>query len=196
MPQNHRIPLAEQSVYSSSWSCTFDPWPCSSQVSKAFYKGNGQPVLIGTCDVDESEEISKALESERYIHVTTLQKPHECHQQLFWLCPYACGSCTCVVASYGCRIQRWPVYYTIHALCLLRGAALCDARSRSAADVPSWNGCIAGEPELVPLPCRFPHQVLNARPDQHAQESQVIAQAGMPGAITIATNRAGARQVQ
>jgi preprotein translocase subunit SecA len=36
--------------------------------------------------------------------------------------------------------------------------------------------------------------VLNARPDQHAQESQVISQAGMPGAITIATNMAGARR--
>ncbi len=36
---------------------------------------------------------------------------------------------------------------------------------------------------------RLPHQVLNAK--QHAQEAQVIAQAGLPGAITIATNMAG-----
>jgi preprotein translocase subunit SecA len=34
-----------------------------------------------------------------------------------------------------------------------------------------------------------PHQVLNAK--QHAQEAQVVAQAGLPGAITIATNMAG-----
>jgi preprotein translocase subunit SecA len=33
------------------------------------------------------------------------------------------------------------------------------------------------------------HQVLNAK--QHEQEAQVIAQAGLPGAITIATNMAG-----
>jgi preprotein translocase subunit SecA len=35
----------------------------------------------------------------------------------------------------------------------------------------------------------LPHQVLNAK--QHASEAQVIAQAGLPGAITIATNMAG-----
>jgi len=33
------------------------------------------------------------------------------------------------------------------------------------------------------------HSVLNAK--QHAQEAQIIAQAGMPGAVTIATNMAG-----
>lgn len=36
---------------------------------------------------------------------------------------------------------------------------------------------------------KIPHQVLNAR--YHAQESQIIAQAGRPGAVTIATNMAG-----
>ena len=36
---------------------------------------------------------------------------------------------------------------------------------------------------------KLAHQVLNAK--QHAQEAQVVAQAGLPGAITIATNMAG-----
>ncbi len=36
---------------------------------------------------------------------------------------------------------------------------------------------------------RVPHQVLNAR--FHEQEAQIVAQAGAPGAITIATNMAG-----
>ncbi len=36
---------------------------------------------------------------------------------------------------------------------------------------------------------KLPHQVLNAK--QHAQEAQVVAQAGLPGGITIATNMAG-----
>ena len=35
----------------------------------------------------------------------------------------------------------------------------------------------------------FPHQVLNAR--YHEQEAHIIAQAGVPGAVTIATNMAG-----
>ncbi|CCD28894.1 Preprotein translocase subunit SecA [Candidatus Glomeribacter gigasporarum BEG34] len=36
---------------------------------------------------------------------------------------------------------------------------------------------------------RLPHQVLNAK--QHAREAEIIAQAGCPGKITIATNMAG-----
>ena len=36
---------------------------------------------------------------------------------------------------------------------------------------------------------KLPHQVLNAK--QHASEAGVVAQAGLPGAITIATNMAG-----
>src|SRR5579862_5814959 len=36
---------------------------------------------------------------------------------------------------------------------------------------------------------RVPHQVLNAR--YHEQESEIVAQAGAPGAVTIATNMAG-----
>ncbi|PWB58526.1 MAG: preprotein translocase subunit SecA, partial [Nitrosomonadales bacterium] len=36
---------------------------------------------------------------------------------------------------------------------------------------------------------RLPHEVLNAK--QHAREAEIVAQAGRPGAITIATNMAG-----
>jgi preprotein translocase subunit SecA len=36
---------------------------------------------------------------------------------------------------------------------------------------------------------KLPHQVLNAK--QHAREAEIVAQAGRPGAITIATNMAG-----
>ena len=38
-------------------------------------------------------------------------------------------------------------------------------------------------------PLKIPHQVLNAR--YHEQEAHIIAQAGVPGAVTIATNMAG-----
>ena len=38
-------------------------------------------------------------------------------------------------------------------------------------------------------PHKIPHQVLNAR--FHEQEAHIIAQAGVPGAVTIATNMAG-----
>ena len=35
----------------------------------------------------------------------------------------------------------------------------------------------------------MPHQVLNAK--QHEREAHIVAQAGRPGAVTIATNMAG-----
>src|SRR5690606_35558757 len=35
----------------------------------------------------------------------------------------------------------------------------------------------------------IPHEVLNAK--QHEREAQIVAQAGRPGAVTIATNMAG-----
>jgi preprotein translocase subunit SecA len=38
-------------------------------------------------------------------------------------------------------------------------------------------------------PLKIPHQVLNAR--YHEQEAHIIAQAGVPGGVTIATNMAG-----
>jgi len=37
----------------------------------------------------------------------------------------------------------------------------------------------------------IPHQVLNANPDRHEKEADIIAQAGQPGAVTVATNMAG-----
>jgi preprotein translocase subunit SecA len=36
-----------------------------------------------------------------------------------------------------------------------------------------------------------PHQVLNARPENAAREAEIVAQAGRPGTVTIATNMAG-----
>src|SRR6202012_2931053 len=36
---------------------------------------------------------------------------------------------------------------------------------------------------------QLPHNVLNAK--QHAREAEIVAQAGRPGVITIATNMAG-----
>jgi preprotein translocase subunit SecA len=36
---------------------------------------------------------------------------------------------------------------------------------------------------------KVPHNVLNAK--QHAREAQVVAEAGLTGAVTIATNMAG-----
>ncbi len=78
------------------------------------------------------------------------------------------------------------------------------AREKYAAILADIKDCYArGQPVLVGTTSiensellsdllskeRLPHQVLNAK--QHAREAEIIAQAGRPGMITIATNMAG-----
>ena len=78
------------------------------------------------------------------------------------------------------------------------------AAEKSAAVIEDVRDCVArGQPVLVGTTsiassehfsgqldaARIPHQVLNAK--QHERESHIIAQAGRPGAVTIATNMAG-----
>ena len=78
------------------------------------------------------------------------------------------------------------------------------AAEKSAAVIEDVRDCVArGQPVLVGTTsiassehfsgllakAKIPHQVLNAK--QHERESHVIAQAGRPGAVTIATNMAG-----
>ena len=72
-------------------------------------------------------------------------------------------------------------------------AVINDIRARHANSQPVLVGTtsieanehLAAELQKAGLP----HNVLNAK--QHAREAEVIAQAGMPGGITIATNMAG-----
>ncbi|MET0381875.1 MAG: preprotein translocase subunit SecA [Burkholderiaceae bacterium] len=78
------------------------------------------------------------------------------------------------------------------------------AREKYAAVVEDIRDCVKrGQPVLVGTTsiensellsdllhkADVPHQVLNAK--QHAREAEIVAQAGRPGAITIATNMAG-----
>lgn len=78
------------------------------------------------------------------------------------------------------------------------------ARERYAAVIKDIRDCHSrGQPVLVGTTSiensellsamldkeKLPHQVLNAK--QHAREAEIIAQAGRPGMITIATNMAG-----
>jgi preprotein translocase subunit SecA len=72
-------------------------------------------------------------------------------------------------------------------------AVINDIRARNASGQPVLVGTtsieanehLSGELKKAGLP----HNVLNAK--QHAREAEVIAQAGLPGGITIATNMAG-----
>jgi preprotein translocase subunit SecA len=72
-------------------------------------------------------------------------------------------------------------------------AALADIRDCHQRGQPVLVGTTSIEnSELIARlleEAKLPHQVLNAK--QHAREAEIIAQAGRPGMITIATNMAG-----
>jgi len=72
-------------------------------------------------------------------------------------------------------------------------AVINEIKDRHQAGQPVLLGTLAIETsEMLSEWLRrldIPHQVLNAK--QHEKEAQVIAQAGRPGAVTIATNMAG-----
>ncbi|HSW04472.1 preprotein translocase subunit SecA, partial [Aquabacterium sp.] len=72
-------------------------------------------------------------------------------------------------------------------------AVLEDIRSCHQQGQPTLVGTTSIEnSELISgllTQAKLPHQVLNAK--QHAKEAEIIAQAGRPGVITIATNMAG-----
>ncbi len=72
-------------------------------------------------------------------------------------------------------------------------AVIKDIRERNAKGQPVLVGTTSIEAnEMLSAELKkagLPHNVLNAK--QHEREAEVIAQAGMPGGITIATNMAG-----
>ncbi len=70
-----------------------------------------------------------------------------------------------------------------------------EIESRHKAGQPVLVGTISVEvSELLSIQLRnrgIPHTVLNAKPEHAEREGEVIAEAGTPGAVTIATNMAG-----
>src|SRR5690606_13446111 len=68
-----------------------------------------------------------------------------------------------------------------------------DIEERHAAGQPVLVGTVSVEKsELLSRMMRqrgIPHEVLNAK--QHTRESEIVAQAGRIGAVTVATNMAG-----
>ena len=74
-------------------------------------------------------------------------------------------------------------------------AVLKEIRARSEAGQPVLVGTISVEvSELLSERLKeagVPHTVLNAKPEHAEREAEIIAEAGRPGAVTIATNMAG-----
>jgi preprotein translocase subunit SecA len=74
-------------------------------------------------------------------------------------------------------------------------AVLKEIEGRHAKGQPVLVGTISVEvSELLSERLReknIPHTVLNAKPEHAAREAEIVAEAGRPGAVTIATNMAG-----
>src|SRR3712207_1322889 len=75
------------------------------------------------------------------------------------------------------------------------GALVREIAARHEAQQPVLVGTISVEvSELLSERLRergIPHTVLNAKPEHAEREGEIIAEAGRPGAVTIATNMAG-----
>src|SRR5256886_5071906 len=74
-------------------------------------------------------------------------------------------------------------------------AVLAEIEGRHAKEQPVLVGTISVEvSELLSERLKqrgIPHTVLNAKPEHAEREGEIVAEAGQPGAVTIATNMAG-----
>jgi preprotein translocase subunit SecA len=147
-----------------------------------------QPVLVGTTSVEMSERLSRRLDGERL--------------QMAALTPRVAYA---LQDMEGNRDERAALRETMNASLetmnsaawrkLLRamnvdGSALSDSNLAWIADYLGLSGD-ANAVRILERALRdgIPHNVLNAK--EHTREAAIIARAGRPGAVTIATNMAG-----
>lgn len=111
------------------------------EIGRAYHKG--QPVLVGTVSIEQSEHISHLLKDKK-----TFLK---------------------IAENYAAKISKLKESKTEEI-----------ERLKEQAEI--FKGLAKQNPPIT-------HQVLNAR--HHEQEAHIVAQAGQPKAVTIATNMAG-----
>jgi preprotein translocase subunit SecA len=148
----------------------------------------GQPVLVGTTSVEMSERVSKRLTGER------LQMAAMAPRVAYALQDTDLG-----------REERASLRETMNASLETMNSAAWRRLLRAvdlepnalSPDNQSWLASYLGLPDEPAvrraqeraLRDGISHQVLNAK--EHTREASIIARAGEPGAVTIATNMAG-----
>ncbi len=149
----------------------------------------GQPVLVGTTSIEKSEVLAAVLSDKA-------QLTGVCGRALLRVCsdevakakggPVSLGDFAADTPEAALRRAATPEgMAALRAHVEARLPRLKKERKQLAQE--ALEGVAALEPEIAAG--GMPHQVLNAR--YHEQEAFIIAQAGRPGAITIATNMAG-----
>ena len=136
----------------------------------------GQPVLVGTTSIEKSEQLSALLKDRAFMR--------ELVQYIRSFAGIAEGAKADALEPVKAEPKGIKGYIGMGSD--TPGANLePEMRQQLAAVVEHLEKLIAGKnkDELIP------HHVLNAR--FHEQEATIIAQAGVPGGVTIATNMAG-----
>jgi preprotein translocase subunit SecA len=121
----------------------------------------GQPILVGTVSIEKSEKLSELLQT------------HAWEAEVWRLKPEALEKASQLAG--GRRIK--PIWTRTELETDPTGVKLLDKLGVDAFTVEKTSGK------------GVPHNVLNAR--HHEQEAFIVADAGLPGAVTIATNMAG-----
>ncbi|MEI6042777.1 MAG: SEC-C metal-binding domain-containing protein [Chloroflexota bacterium] len=146
----------------------------------------GRPVLVGTTSVENSELLSTLLDHSpkmiNYVSARIEALAEEASKNL----EKAQGSATQALRQ---MLQKPPALSSETITSAVEAAAqeLGSKSDRNTLDL-IWD--IAETVEtLALLKQGLPHNILNAK--LHEKEASIVAQAGRPGAITIATNMAG-----
>ncbi len=148
----------------------------------------GQPLLVGTTSVELSERLSARLRADPLQNLAMTLILRDAYLEAHNL------------TDEGLRIEALtPLYEPLESLST--STLRQFARDLNVAPNPTrpenlerLGRLLQLEPEDLPqlakvLQGGIPHNVLNAK--EHARESMIIAGAGAPGAVTIATNMAG-----
>ena len=125
----------------------------------------GQPILVGTTSIEKSEMLSAHLSDNKYLKkLAEKLRPH--------------------VEAAEKHAQDLKADADKSSDADKRAKA--DAARKSADTLATEVDYLAGKGRTA---AGIKHNVLNAR--YHEQEAEIVAQAGVPGAVTIATNMAG-----
>ena len=159
-----------------------------------------------------SEGLHQALEAKEHVTIQpenqtfatiTFQNYFRLYEKLAGMTGTAATEANEFIETYGLDVVEVPtnmemirqdeddeVYRTAQEKYRAIIALIKDARKRSQPMLVGTTSIEKSEilAELLKKE-KVPHQVLNAR--YHEQEARIIAQAGVPGAVTIATNMAG-----
>jgi preprotein translocase subunit SecA len=141
------------------------------EIAKAYKRR--QPALVGTVSIEKSDLLSRLLSDRKYLKETGKRLLAHAEQ----------------VVKDSTKAFPEPEI-TLANLASIDVASLKNSKhqqlievAQEALEMGTYLESISSQQQPIP------HQVLNAR--YHEQEAFIIAQAGRPGAVTIATNMAG-----